>query len=356
MISDEPGPALAGRLFRTSVGEASEVQLRLHGLYVFTPNTEVEVDGYLVAFCEGWRQRNHGGPLPDPGQIRLAMDAQDRNLLWLWGLAREEAGLGTADPEVAIAPVLSLGNPVIIPSVGRAPLIVMAEGLWGLVMKVVLGILTWADGPAGYEEAGLAFVREACNEWRTNDPRRGPSGTAVIALSTLDQSNTTFAVGLAHAFFTWAYLHELGHFRLGHLPAGLAARSALDDLGASTSGTEAEVRFYAHSEELQADRFAVHGYLRLMAREMEIRTRLEMGAQIDHAPLIGMEIINLAMRLSGRLGSLESATHPAPLARRTAMADAAKGKHSVDGVSFYEGWRARLDAVADELGIPGGLV
>lgn len=356
MISDETGPSLAGRLFRTPVGAASEARLRLHDLGAFTPNTEGEVDDYLVAFCEGWRQRGHGGPLPDPGQVRLAMDAQDRNLLWLWGLAREEVGLHPTDPDVAIAPVLSLGNPVIIPSADRAPLIVMAEGLWGLVMKVALGILTWADGPAGHEEASLAFVRQAGEEWRSNDPRRGPSGNAVIAMSTLDQDNTTFAVGLAHAFFTWAYLHELGHFRLGHLAAGVAARSALDDQGTSPPSPEAEVRFYAHSEELQADRFAADGYLRLMAREMEVRTRLEIGAQIDHAPLIGMEIINLAMRLSGRLGSLDSATHPAPLTRRTAMAGATKGRQSAGGASFYEDWRERLVAAADDLGIPGRLV
>ena len=355
MIADDFGPKHAARLFRTPVGITSARRLRTFNLRPFTPNTEGEVDQFLTAFCESWNRREHRGVLPNRRDVRKAMDAQDRNLLWLWDLARKQVGRRAADPVAAIAPLLSLGNPAIIP--GPRPLIVMAEGLWTLVMKVTLGILTWADGPSEYEGAGLEFVRRACDEWRTNKPERGPAGETVVTLSTLDQDSTTFAVGLAHGFFTWAYLHELGHFRLGHLPSGVFARAALADDGDGAEGpNEAEVRSYAHAEELEADCFAGDAFLRLMPHEMKVRERMEFGQQIDHAPLIGMEIINLAMRLAGRHGDLSSRTHPAPLDRRSAMAISLRQRFTPAGTDFYLDWRARLVAAAEELGVQGALV
>ncbi|KGM39780.1 hypothetical protein JY96_06375 [Aquabacterium sp. NJ1] len=354
MISDDLGPKHANRLFRTPVGTASARRLRAVDLKAFTPNTESEVDHFLVAFCEGWRQRGHEGALPERRGARKAMDEQDRNFLWLWDLARKEIGRKRRDPSVAIAPLLSLGNPVIIP--GPRPLIVMAEGLWSLIMKVALGILVWADGPSGYEDAGLTFVRHACEEWRTNDPERGPPGRAVISLSTLDQDITTFAVGLAHGFFTWAYLHELGHFRLGHLPSAVVARAALAGDDSQGQDPKGEVRAYMHAEELQADAFAADAYLRLMPLELTVRGRMEFGQQIDHAPLIGMEVINLAMRLAGRSGDLTSSTHPAPLTRRSAMADSFEPRFTLAGRSFYAAWTARLIEAGEALGVPRHLV
>lgn len=139
MIAATTDPTMAARLFRTPVGTASARLLRRRDLLASTPATEGEVDQFLAAFCSGWAQRGHAGPLPDVRAMRKAMHAQDRHLLWLWSLARRSLGRRARDLQVAIAPVLSLGNPGIIGAAKGSPLIVMAETLWPLVMKVVLG-------------------------------------------------------------------------------------------------------------------------------------------------------------------------------------------------------------------------
>jgi hypothetical protein len=173
----------------------------------------------------------------------------------------------------------------------------------------------------------------ARDAWLENDPALAPPGTLIQDLSTLDQETTTFAVGLSNSVLTWAFYHELGHFRLGHL-------GSRTQLLHSTPGEEvvAEMRSYPHQHELEADTFGMDRYLELLVHEAELRREFEIGKQADHAPIMGFELMNLAYRLHPQYDRRSSQSHPAPLDRAAGLRRHAAARLSVEGGEFYAYW------------------
>ncbi len=100
MISDDFGPKHANRLFRTPVGAASARRLRAFNLKAFTPNTESEVDRFLMAFCEGWKRRGHEGTLDT--LARLKTESEKLLTVTITGVDAAEARRRSRDLQDAI--------------------------------------------------------------------------------------------------------------------------------------------------------------------------------------------------------------------------------------------------------------
>lgn len=316
------------------------------GFASFAASSEQEVADYVTHLCALWA--THGdGQTPDPSAVRSLMNKQEAMLIELWIAAlRNDAG-PNEPPIVALAPVTASANPLVLRSRRfKQPVIVMAEGLWSLVSGATLGMLLWADGPDDLEQFGRDMLVGACNAWVRNEPRAGPSGMAIAKAMVVDIETTHFAVGMANACFTWAFLHEMGHIYLGHLPTDEVVKGLLPD------GTaKASLYSYAHRDELEADAFGFERYLGLMALEKDVRRNMPFGPQIDHAPLVLMDLVDMAFRVAGRDDLLKSKSHPTPAIRACAMRDAFASRLSAEGLYWYEYWMERSQVMRRELAI-----
>ena len=79
---------------------------------------------------------------------------------------------------------------------------------------------------------------------------------------------------------------------------------------------------YDQQNELAADEFGFERYLGLMPHSDEIRKTLRFGPQIDHAPMVVFELMDLAYHLEGATALLSSPTHPAAASACRASHDA----------------------------------
>ena len=163
--------------------------------------------------------------------------------------------------------------------------------------------------------------------------------------ATLDMETGGFGAGLADAAFTWAFLHEMGHYALGHLPVTQRLLGTAPD-GQGTAATLT----YDQQNELAADAFGFERYLGLMPYSAEIRKNLRFGPQIDHAPIVVFELMDLAYRLEGAESLLISQTHPAPLTRAKRLLELGSGRFSGEGLDWHAYWAERLAAFRREVG------
>lgn len=342
MLSPEPhAPAVHQReeLFDGLLSTSARTVLARSGFITPQPSSDAEVANYVRHFSQRWTAVGDGVP-PDPEEVLRQMDEREAQLFGLWRLALRDDFPNGDSPYVAQAPVRYSSNPLIIRSaVLQRPLIVMSEGLWTFLCNAVMGILHWAEGTGHREEFGMQLFRNAAASWVQNNPRIGPSGDDVAEATTMDMETAVFGTGIADAAFTWAFLHEMGHHALGHLPEAERLR------GMSADGvTSALAPEYSQQHELAADAFAADRYLGLMPHSDEIRRTFRFGPQIDHAPVILFELIDLACRAEGALNLLEADTHPAPLARATNLLSLGRDRFSDEGREWYEYWAERLAA------------
>jgi hypothetical protein len=112
---------------------------------------------------------------------------------------------------------------------------------------------------------------------------------------------------------------------------------------------EASSLSYAHRDELEADAFGFERYLGLMPLEQHIRRSMPFGPQIDHAPLVVMDLVDLAFHVAGRADLLVSESHPPPVVRAQAMRDAFAARLSAEGLDWYEYWMERSAAMRRRL-------
>lgn len=136
----------------------------------------------------------------------------------------------------------------------------------------------------------------------------------------------------------------MGHFILGHLPSHETIRQMADG-----GGTTASSMSHNHQDEIEADLYGFDRFLGLMPLTMQIRRHTLSGPQIDHAPIIAFDLMDLAYRLGKRQDLLVSATHPAPLDRIRRLLEARENSLSDEGRDWYAFWRERMDALRKEL-------
>jgi hypothetical protein len=333
-----------GPVFGGLISNVARTTLLKCGFMSFAASPEEDVAEYVKQASALWATQGDG-QTPDPAEVRKLMDQQETMLYDLWMAALRNDAPPDELPIVAQAPVTASANPLVLRSRRlKQPVVVMAEGLWSLVSGATLGMMLWADGPDELEQFGQEMLVGACRAWVRNEPRAGPSGMAMAKAMVVDLETTHFAVGLANACFTWAFLHEMGHVYLGHLPTHEVVKGMLAD------GTaEASSRSYAHRDELQADAFGFERYLGLMPLENDVRRNMPFGPQIDHAPLVLMDLVDLAFRVDGRTDLLVSESHPPPVVRARAMRDAFEPRLSAEGLDWYEYWMERSAAMRREL-------
>jgi len=329
------------QLFNGLLSNVARSTLLRAGFSAFTPSKETNVRQFLNHFTELW-SRVGDGSVPNVDQVLREMDRRETLLYRLWMMALRDDAAGDDLPLVAQAPVRATANPLVFKSsLLKRPLVVMAEGFWQFIFGSALGLLVWAD--TDHEGQGLALATASAREWLFNQPALGPEGMAAAEASTLDLDTTTLAVGLADSAFTWAFLHEMGHVMLGHLPTAQLVRKMSPD-GTGTAGVSA----YQPAQELEADRFGYQRLLGLMPLSDQIRRDLNFGPQIDHAPLIAFELLDWAIRLGGRFDLLDSATHPPPLERAANLRIHHASQLSEEGRSFYAYWHERFHAFRTE--------
>lgn len=316
------------------------------GFVSFAPSPEEDVQEYVRQASALWAS-NGDGRTPDPEEVRKLMDQQETMLYELWMAALRNDSPPDDLPVVAQAPITASANPLVLRSRRlQKPVVVMAEGLWSLVSGAAFGTMLWADGPDEMEQFGRDILVSTCKSWVRNEPRLGPSGMDVAKAMVVDLDTTHFAVGLANACFTWAFLHEMGHLYLGHLPSHEVVRGLLPDGSAWASSCS-----YAHRDELHADAFGYERFLGLMPLELKIRRKMPFGPQIDHAPLVLLDMVDLAFRVAERTDLLESETHPSPTIRASILLDAFDARLSVEGREWYEYWIERSGAIRKALNL-----
>jgi len=333
-------PARSGaELFQGLLSTSARTTLARGGFISFAKSSDADVEGYVNHFTGLWAGVDDGFT-PDPREVLRQMDERESILFDLWKLALRNDFAHDSIPLVAQAPVMCSANPLILRStVLKRPLVVMSEGLWDFVCAAVMGVLHWAEGTDQREAFGEHLFRNAAAAWVANDPRIGPSGMDMARAATLDMETGIFGVGIADAAFTWAFLHEMGHFALGHLPV----LEHVLGVAADGQGTAATLT-YAQTNELAADAFGFERYLGLMPHSEEIRRRLRFGPQIDHAPVVIFELMDLAYHLEGATAQLGSPTHPPPLARAEHLLAAHEAQLSDEGREWYAYWSERLGA------------
>lgn len=347
MLAAEPTkPALSveGALFEGLLSTSARSVLARSGFVSFARSSDADIEGYVQHFSGLWADVDDGF-VPDPKEVLRQMDQRESMLYDLWQLALRNDFVNETPPLVAQAPVTRTANPVILRSaLLKRPLVVMSEGLWNFVCAAVMGVLHWAEGTGQREAFGVQLFRNAAASWVANDPRIGPNGMDMARGATLDMETGVFGAGIADAVFTWAFLHEMGHFALGHLPvAQRLLGTAPDGLGTATALT------YDQHNELAADAFGFERYLGLMPHADEIRKNLRFGPQIDHAPIVVFELMDLAYRLEGAESLLTSPTHPAPRVRATRLLELGSGRFSEEGHDWYAYWEERLAAFRREV-------
>ena len=316
--------AHSGRSHQGDTGVAS--LLRAYRYHVHRPSSPQALGEFVERFSAAWRKHSQDSA-PQPTAVLEMMHKRDRVLKQAW------TQLLPGDyPPVMIASVLECANPFIVRASGMSPLIVMSEGLAAFAFGMVLTAMLYAHEEHDSQEC-LTAMRQFMLAWLENDPALAPAGALIQDLSTLDQETTTFAVGLSNSVLTWAFYHELGHFRLGHL----GHRTQL--LHATPGGEAlAELRSYSHQLELDADAFGMDRYLELLMHEAELRRNFEIGRQADHAPIMGFELMNLAYRLHPQFDRRGSQSHPAPLDRAAGLHKHAAARLSAEGREFYAYW------------------
>lgn len=336
----EPTPAL----FNGLISNVARQTLLRGGFASFAPVPTEDVDRFLERFNTYW-SRVGDGFTPDPEEVKRQMDAREGLLYNVWTLALRHDVPAEAVPLVAQAPVAATANPLILKSrrLGQ-PLVIMSEGFLQFILGGVFGVLLWAEGDAKIEQLGKRLLSKAVEAWLTNDPSLGPAGHDVIEATIVDLDITNFALGVADAAFTWAFLHEMGHLFLGHLPTGERVRHMSAD-GMDTACTTT----YKQHDEVAADIFGYERFLGLMPLSPQIRRTLRFGEQIDHAPIVAFELMDVAYRLGGRVHLLESVTHPAPLVRASRLLEAFEGRLSDAGREWYAYWEERFVALRREL-------
>jgi hypothetical protein len=348
MLAAEPTkPELSreGKLFEGLLSTSARSALARSGFVSFAPSSDADVEGYVQHFSALWADVDDGF-VPDPKEVLRQMDHRESMLYDLWELALRNDFVNDIPPLVTQAPVTRTANPVILRSaLLQRPLVVMSEGLWNFVCAAVMGILHWAEGSGPREAFGVQLFKNAAASWVANDPRIGPRGIDMARGATLDMETGVFGAGLADAVFTWAFLHEMGHFALGHLPVTQHLLGTAPD----GKGTAA-VLTYDQQNELAADAFGFERYLGLMPHSDEIRRNLCFGPQIDHAPIVVFELMDLAYRQEGATALLTSATHPAPLVRADCLLALGADRLSEEGREWYAYWEERLAAFQREVG------
>lgn len=342
MLSPEPRDSTIRRaeeLFDGLLSTSARTVLARSGFISLQPSSSAEVANYVRHFSRRWSAVGDGFS-PNPDEVLKQMDEREAQLFGLWKLALRDDFPAGDSPLVAQAPVRYSSNPLIIrSSVLQRPLIVMSEGLWTFACYAVMGILHWAEGEGHREEFGMQLFKKAAASWVRNNPRIGPTGDDAVEATTMDMETAVFGAGIADAVFTWAFLHEMGHHALGHLPESERPRGMSAD-GTTSASTPA----YSQQHELAADAFALDRYLGLMPYSDEIRRTFRFGPQIDHAPVVLFELIDLACRAEGALSLLEADTHPAPLARAAHLLGVGDERFSKDGREWYEYWAERMAA------------
>ncbi len=343
MLAPEPREGRSRQdasLFEGLLSTSARSTLTRGGFISFAQSSDADVDGYVRYFSGLWSNVGDGFT-PDPAEVIRQMDQHEGILFDLWKLALRDDFVDEPPPLVAQAPVMRTANPVILrSSTLKRPLIVMSEGLWSFVCAAVMGVLHWAEGKGEREDFGLRLLRSASASWVENDPGLGPSGQELAQGVTMDMETGVFGGGLADAVFTWAFLHEMGHFALGHLPVSQRLLGSMPGTGGTV-----EALTYDQRNELAADAFGFERYLGLMPHAEEIRRSLRFGPQIDHAPIVAFELMDLACRLQGAEELLNSQTHPPPLVRAQRLMELGAGRFSDEGVEWYAYWSERLAAV-----------
>ena len=346
MLSPEPAiaPSDGSPLFSGLLSTSARTALARSGFVSFAGSSDTDIQGYVEHFSRLWSGVDDGFT-PDPREVLRQMDEREAQLFDLWRLALRNDPVRESSPAVAQAPVVRTANPVILRSASlKRPLVVMSEGLWNFVCAAVMGVLHWAEGAGEREAFGRELFQNAAASWVANDPRIGPSGMDMARAATFDLETGVFGAGIADAAFTWAFLHEMGHFALGHLPvAERLLGTTPDGLGRAAALT------YDQRNEFEADAFGLDRYLGLMPLSNEIRRTLRFGPQIDHAPLVIFELMDLAYRLVGATSLLDSSTHPPPLARAEHLKALGESRLSAEGREWYDYWSERLAAFRREV-------
>ncbi|POZ50601.1 hypothetical protein [Methylovulum psychrotolerans] len=329
-------------LFDGLVSTTARITLLRSGFAVSVPSDEADIAEYIGHFSGLW-QRVGDGSTPNPHEVRRQMDCQEAMLYELWNLALLQDFPKATRPDVVQAAVTKSASPLILSRQRQnSPLIIMATGLWTMVLGCVLGLLNWAEYTGHRETMGKRIFQASVTAWVENDPSLGPVGGAIADAATIDLDITHFAVGLANAAFTWAFLHEMGHFYLNHLPAGRTVNYM------AAGGVQAETRHYSHLAELEADRFGFGRFLALLPHTQSIREKMPFGPQIDHAPILLLEIIDLAYTITDKPAWRASPTHPPPLVRATALREDNAQALSEPGRDFYAYFHERLLAINTE--------
>jgi hypothetical protein len=338
------GKAKEENHFQGLLDDMARNTLSRSGYISFTPSSDTDVAQFIGHFSGLW-ERVDDGFTPNPQDVKRQMDEYESILYDVWRLALRNDFASGPTPLVAQAAVTRRANPLIFRSHKlNRHIIVMASGFWDFIAGSVLGLLHWAEGSGEREVAGKNFFIASANEWIENDPSIGPGGGNWIELATIDLDITNYAVGLAEAAFTWAFLHEMGHFTLGHSPVIEETR------GRSADGTAtATSMVYKHEDELAADAFGFDRYLGLMPLTMELRQHIRFGPQIDHAPIVAFELIDLAYRLKSKYNLLNSSSHPPPLERAKVLMISRGSDLSEEGRDWYGYWSERLAALQVEL-------
>ncbi len=314
------------------------------GFVSFTPSSDTDVAQFIEHFSGLW-ERVGDGFTPNPQDIKRQMDEYESILYDVWRLALRNDFASGPTPLVAQAAVTRTANPLIFRSHRlKRPVVIMAIEFWLFIAGTVFGLLHWAEGSGERETVGKNLFISSVKRWVTNDPNPSTIGRDLAEAATLDLDISNYAVGLADAAFTWAFLHEMGHFALNHLPTAEVMR------GMSADGTATATSIvYGHEDELAADAFGFDRYLGLMPLTMELRQHIRFGPQIDHAPIVAFELMDFAYRLESRYDLLNSSSHPAPLERAKVLMMSRGSDLSEEGCDWYGYWSERLAALQVEL-------
>ncbi len=329
-----------GTMFGGLLSDVARATLRKAGYPTMVPSSEKDIDDYLRDATRLW-VTNGDGSIPEPTEVRRVMEGHEAMLYEVWKLALRHDTSPEEMPLVVQAPLLWKANPFVVRSSKlEQSVVVMSEGLWSLIAAAVFGVLLWADGPSELEDFGRSLVSKAGVSWALNQPELGPSGTDMARALVADLEISNFAIGIAHAGFTWTFLHEMGHVMLGHLAAAEHVRGSALDGSAEIIYSE-----YDRNDEVEADKFGFQRFLSLMPLELEIRKMMPFGPQIDHAPLIMMDLLDLAMRVGRRDDLLTSKTHPPPLTRLKILREIFGPQLSQEGRDFFAYWTERSSAI-----------
>jgi len=308
----------------------------------FLPST---LQDYLSNFCWKWSPESAvGRPLPE--NVVAEMDRQESIIFAIWRHGLHNSLNDHDIPDVIVARVARYLNPLVLPREGAPPLVVMSTGSLNFVLTACLGIMTWAENTGSREALGLRLLRDAIYRWIHGDLKPGTLSSDLAEAATLDLDTTNFAVGVAYAAFSWTFFHEMGHVHLGHLSTGSQRMVIAGGNGRSGSRTVDAIRAYNHSDERAADAFGFERFLDLMPHADEIRRSFPFGPQIDHSPMVFLDLVNLAYLATGNQQYLVSRTHPSPLDRKSKLIFAFGRRLSEDGRDWYEYWSERLSAIA----------